>query len=103
MLRKIFEFCEDYSNELFILLLISGLICAICAFTLTGCNYEVVDLQYNYDYAIIKLQDGTIVEGNVESWRDYEDGDQLQVRIDGTTYLTHSYNCTLMSSYNEGE
>lgn len=31
---------------------------------------------------------------DVESWRDYE-GDQLQVVIDGVTYLVHSSNVVL--------
>lgn len=72
------------------------LIC-LCAVLLSACNYNVVDLQYNYDYAIIQLQNGEVVEGNVQSWRDYEDGDQLQITIDGTTYLVHANNCTLIA------
>ena len=42
----------------------------------------------------LKMPDGTIVEGNVESWCDYE-GDQLQVVIDGVTYLVHSSNIVM--------
>lgn len=63
--------------------------------SLTGCNYQFIDTNYSYDYAIIQLQNGTVVEGEVESWRDYE-GEQLQVKINGVTYLTSSYNCTLI-------
>ena len=63
---------------------------------LTSCNYQVIDLNYNYDYAIIKLQNGKIIEGKVQKWRDYEDGEQLQVTVDGVTYLTNSFNCTLI-------
>lgn len=62
----------------------------------TSCNYQVVDLTYNYNYAYIQLQNGKVVEGRVEAWRDYEDGEQLQVEINGITYLTNSYNCTLI-------
>ena len=65
-------------------------------FALTSCNYQVIDLTYSYDYAIIKLQNGKIIEGKVQKWRDYEDGEQLQVTIDGNTYLTNSFNCTLI-------
>ena len=43
------------------------------------------------------LPDGSYVEGPVQSWRDYDDGDQLQVTIDGVTYLTHASNVVLMS------
>lgn len=63
---------------------------------LTSCNYQMVDLTYNYNYAYIQLQNGTRIEGKVESWRDYEDGEQIQVTVDGVTYLTNSYNCTLV-------
>lgn len=62
----------------------------------TSCNYQVVDLSYNYNYAYIQLQNGKVIEGKVETWRDYEDGEQLQVKINGVTYLTNSFNCTLV-------
>lgn len=51
-------------------------------------------MKYEYSWAQLKMPDGTIVEGNVESWRDYEDG-QLQVVIDGVTYLVHSSNIVM--------
>lgn len=63
--------------------------------TFVGCNKQVVDLKYNFNKAIIKLPDGTVVQGEVRSWRDYEDGDQIQVNIEGVTYLVHSANCVL--------
>ena len=67
-------------------------ICIVASvLTLTSCNYQVVDLNYSYDYAIIKLQNGKVIEGKVQSWKDYEDGEQLQVKVDGVTYLTNSY------------
>lgn len=68
---------------------------ALSAMMLTGCNKQILDFQYNYNYAIIYLQNGEVVEGKVQSWNDYE-GEQLQVKIDGVVYLTNSYNCTLM-------
>ena len=64
---------------------------------LTGCNKQLVDLNYSFNYAIIQLPDGTIIEGKVQSWTDYEDGEQLQIKIDGVTYLCSSYNCVLMN------
>lgn len=66
---------------------------------LTGCNKQVIDLNYEYDRAILYLPNGEVVEGAIESWRDYE-GEQLQVKIDGVLYLTNSYNCVLIR---EGE
>ena len=64
---------------------------------LAGCNKQVLDLTYSYEYAIIGLPNGEVVEGKVTSWTDYEDGDQLQVKIDGKTYLVHSSNVVLIS------
>lgn len=61
---------------------------------MTGCNKQVIDLTYSYSWAQLKMPNGTIVEGNVETWCDYE-GDQLQVVIDGVTYLVHSSNVVL--------
>ena len=65
--------------------------------TLGGCgNKNLFDTVYNYDYAIIQLPNGEIIEGKVEKWTDYEDGDQLQIIIDGVIYLVHSNNVSLM-------
>lgn len=61
---------------------------------LSGCNRQVIDLNYNFNYAIINTFNGT-VEGKVSSWRDFDDGDQLQVTIDGVTYLTSATNVIL--------
>ena len=64
---------------------------------LAGCNKQLVDLTYSYEYAIIGLPNGEVVEGRVSSWTDFEDGDQIQVKIDGKTYLVHSSNIVLIS------
>lgn len=61
---------------------------------LSGCNRQVVDLKYNFNYAIVNTFNGTI-EGKVSSWLDFENSDMLQVTIDGVTYLTHSNNVIL--------
>lgn len=67
------------------------------ALTLFGCNKQMVDLTYSYEYAILSLPNGEIVEGKVSSWTDFEDGDQIQVKINGKTYLVHSSNIVLIS------
>ncbi len=66
---------------------------------LTGCgNKQIIDVQYSFNYAIIQLPNGVIVEGKVKSWTDYSDGEQLQITMnDGTTYLCSSYNCVLIN------
>ena len=56
--------------------------------TLTGCNKNVIDLKYNYPQAII-FGEGTATIIEIESWRDYEDGEQIQIKIkNGPTFLT---------------
>lgn len=66
------------------------------AFTLSRCNYQMVDLNYDYDYAIINI-DGEYQKIEIDSWKDYEDGEQLQITAKGgTVYLTNSFNCTLV-------
>lgn len=69
----------------------------VLLFTLVGCgNQQLMDTTYTFNYAQIKMMDGTVVEGKVDSWKDFEDGDQLQVKINGNTYLTHSSNVVLV-------
>ena len=72
------------------------LVLALSAAILTGCNKQIIDLTYEYDRAIIYLPNGEIVEGEVEGWTDYEDGDQIQVKIDGVIYLVHSTDVVLI-------
>jgi len=72
------------------------LVLSLALFTV-GCNKQMVDLTYSYERAIIMLPNGEIVEGKVSSWTDFEDGDQIQVKIDGKTYLVHSSNIVLIS------
>ena len=76
------------------------IIALIAAMTLAGCtigNRTLFDTTYVFDRAIISLPDGSIIEGKVQSWTDYESGDQIQVNIDGTTYLVHSSNVALIA------
>ena len=78
--------------------LIATVIALGMVISMSGCgNRQMIDLTYNYKYAVISLPNGDIVEGAVESWRDYDDGDQLQVTVDGVTYLLHAANVALMT------
>lgn len=68
------------------------------ALSLAGCgNRQMIDLTYSYKYAIISLPNGEIVEGKVDSWKDFEDGDQLQITVDDVTYLVHATDAVLMT------
>ena len=75
--------------------LVLAAIVLLIALQITACNKQIVDLTYSYEWAIIKMPDGNIVEGRVQSWKDFE-GEQLQVTIDGETYLVNSVNMVLM-------
>lgn len=61
-----------------------------------GCNKQILDTTYKFDKAIVSLPDGTVVSGKVDGWKDFEDGDQIQVKINGVTYLVHSSNIVLI-------
>ena len=63
---------------------------------LVGCNKKIFDTTYSFDRAIIELPNGEIVEGKIDSWKDY-DGEQLQIEIDGVTYLVSSFNTVLIA------
>lgn len=80
-------------KKIFVLILALLILLSLC-----GCNKQVFDFTYAFDKAIISLPDGTVVTGAVESWTDYEDGDQIQVKINGTTYLVHSSNIALITN-----
>lgn len=62
---------------------------------LTGCNQQIIDLNYTFDKAICNIGNET-KEIKIDKWNDY-DGEQLQI-IDkeGNVYLVSSYNCTLI-------
>lgn len=78
--------------------IIAIVICLMMVVGLVGCgNHDFFDTIHNFRYAIIKLPNDEIVQGEVESWSDYEDGEQLQIKFkDGNTYLTCSINAVLM-------
>ena len=80
----------EINKKLAIVAIIIGIVYGIVA-----CNKDILDLTYKYNYCYIQLQDGTVLQGEVESWTDYDDG-QLQIRMNGKTYLVHSVNCTLI-------
>lgn len=73
------------------------LLVALMIFVMVGCNYQMVDLTYSFERAIISLPNGDILDGKVDSWMDYENSDQIQIVIDGVTYLTHISNVILIS------
>ena len=59
-------------------------------------NVDILDTTYRYDKAIIELPDGSVIAGEVEKWNDYE-GDVVQVKMGGKTYLTQYSNVVLIA------
>lgn len=80
-------------KKILAIILVLGLALVI----LTGCNKQIFDTTYSFDSAILTLPNGKVIEGKVESWTDFEDGDQIQVKINGKTYLVHSSNIVLIA------
>lgn len=69
----------------------------LVALGLCGCgNKQIIDTTWKYDRAIIQLPNGEIVDGKIESWSDY-DGEQLQIKINGVTYLVNSNDVALIA------
>ena len=69
---------------------------ALCAW-LCGCNKQIIDMTYAYNYAYIDIPGGSVVEGPIQSWKDYEEGDQIQVKINDVVYLTDTTRCVLVA------
>lgn len=69
---------------------------------LTGCmtvgNRTIgLDTKQTFSWAIIQLGNGELIEGPVDVWRDFNEGDEVQITIQGITYLTHYSNIILCS------
>lgn len=77
--------------------IIFAIIC-LSMIALSGCgNQQIFDVTYTFNYAEIMKGDGTIIKGKVDTWKDYEDSDMVQVVIDGITYYTHGSNVLLIA------
>lgn len=74
------------------------LLVALC-FALTACqigNRKIgIDTTQTFRWAIIQLGNGELIEGPVDSWRDFDDSDAVQITVNGITYLTHYANAIL--------
>lgn len=74
------------------------LLVALC-FALTACqigNRKIgLDTTQTFRWAIIQLGNGELIEGPVDSWRDFDESDAVQITVNGITYLTHYANAIL--------
>ena len=60
-------------------------------------NQSWFDTTYSFEYVQIAMPDGSYVDGEVQSWQDYENSDVVQVKVDDKVYLTHYMNVVLIS------
>lgn len=77
--------------------LIFTIVITLFGYLFTSCtNKQVFDTTYRFDKAVIYIG-GEWRTVQVDSWKDFEDGDQIQVKDkDGNVYLVHSSNVTLI-------
>ena len=73
----------------------------ICLMFIPSCNYSVEGEGFKYSYAIIKLPNGEIVEGKVDSWSTASNCDLIRIKINGTAYCTNIDNCVLIDKMEE--
>lgn len=75
---------------------IIAIIIMVCILSIfTACNYQVFDLNYKYTNAYVQIGNEW-VDLKIDKWRDYEDGEQIQLTLkDGTVMLVSSINCIL--------
>jgi len=75
--------------------------CVIFAVNVFAFNFQLFDTNWVFNKAQIRMMDGSCISGTIETWRDYEDSDVVQVKIDGVVYVTSYENVVLI--YDEGK
>lgn len=68
----------------------------ILAVSICGCNASP-DMTFKFDKVIVALPNGEVVEGECQSWTDFENSDMIQVKVGNKVYLTHSSNVVLIN------
>lgn len=71
---------------------------ALLSLLLTGCgNHDVIGAHYDFEYAMIRLPDGQVYEGKIDSWARSNDSDRVRLTIEGIDYVTQYSNVCLFS------
>lgn len=75
---------------------------ALMSLFLTGCNYEMLDLKYEFNYAYCDYE-YLPKEIIIKSWTDY-DGEQLQITDEkDNVLLVSSYHCIMTKNRIDSE
>lgn len=77
------------------------ILCLLCAGCSVGNRQIGFDMKQSFDEAIIFTPTNEVVSGDIESWRDFDKSDTIQITINGITYLTHYSNVILIRHDNE--
>lgn len=75
-----------------------ALIAIVTVPMLAACgNKDILGTTYTFKYATVKLPDGTLINGKVETWARQDQADTIRVTFeDGKgEYLTHASNVVL--------
>lgn len=80
--------------ELLATIVLISLLIFVVVSLCTGCNYQMVDLNYEFDEARCDYGFEHFVL-KVDSWKDY-DGEQIQIKSNGKVYLLSANNCYLV-------
>ena len=83
--------------------IIAAIVLIFMIIALVACgNMDMLDTVYTFNYAIIKMPNGTTETVEIKRWLDFDTGDQIQITAtDGTIYLVHSSNCVLVKESKE--
>ena len=84
------------NKRLIAIFIVIVIIISVVPVTAYGFNKSLFDFNYTFNYAYIDLPGGKVIEGKVQSWTDFEDGDQIQIKIGGVTYLTDTTRAVLV-------
>ena len=63
--------------------ILAAVIIFVILVTSVGCNYQIVDFNYKFTKVHMSFDGEHYQCYDIDSWRDYEDGEQIQVDIDG--------------------
>lgn len=85
---------KTYKKVLIFIILFA--ILAFFARTVHGFNFQFFDTTWYFDEAQIAMPDGSVINGPVDTWKDYEDSDMVQVVINDVAYYTHGSNVVLI-------
>ncbi len=84
--------CKVYVVLILVVVAVIGLIGCL---SVAGNKSIGPDLTQTFQWAIIQLGNGELIEGTVTTWHDFKNSDVVQVTIDKITYLTHYSNVIL--------